>query len=272
MPAPPVISGDVAAPSAEADVPPPQTSTGVINTVMYQLQTPFGANSRDDAFWKLVDEDVVDVPTGRMLNYNGLRAGRARVADWPRFLTILEKESALKISENRMMASSAIGDVPLRVSDVLPEELLFIYDDHGLTMRSFSDCQNELSLAFQWAPRKPQTVRVTICPVVEAWRTRFDYSLNDDPRPTKYLRRENYYDLHFSADIAPGEFLVVGTSPATQDPNRIGSRFLTRDGPNQRYEELLILVGQPIPMNRIRTHTTKPATHPAQASPGKRGT
>ena len=118
---------------------------------MYQLQTPFGANSRDDAFWKLVDEDAVDVPTGRMLNYNGLRAGRGRVADWPRFLKILEKESALKVSESRMLASSAIGDALLNMSDVLPEELLFIYGDHGLTMRSFDDCQNQLSLAFQWA-------------------------------------------------------------------------------------------------------------------------
>ena len=107
---------------------------------------------------------------------------------------------------------------------------------------------------------------MTICPVVEAWRTRFDYSLSDDPPPTKYLQRENYYDLHFSADIAPGEFLVVGTSPATRDPNRIGSRFLTRDGPNQRYEELLILVGEPVSMYGIKTHAAKPVSRPAPTS------
>jgi hypothetical protein len=265
-----VISGDVT-PPVSAPAPEPATSSGVISTLIYQLQCPLGANSRDEAFWKLVDEDVVDVPTSRTLNYNGLRTGRARVADWPKFLKILEKESAIRISESRISSASAIGDALLDVSEPLPEEVLFIYDDHGLTMRSYANCQNELSMAFQWAPRKPRTVRVTICPVVKAWRTRMDYSLNDDPAPTKYLERENYYDLHFCVDVAPGEFLVIGTTRQTEDPNRIGSRFFTRDGPNQRYEDLLILVGQPVPMSGIKSRFRRPATgvsQPAADRPG----
>ncbi len=72
----PIISGDVAPAPIEATAP--QTSTGVINSEMYQLQMPFGANSRDDAFWKLVDEDVVDVPTNVLMNSNGFRVGRGR--------------------------------------------------------------------------------------------------------------------------------------------------------------------------------------------------
>jgi hypothetical protein len=93
-----------------------------------------------------------------------------------------------------------------------------------------------------------------------AWRTRRDYSLSDNPPEAKYLERLNYYDLHFRADIAPGEFLVLGTSTATEDPNRVGSRFLTRDGPNQRYEQLLILAGQSVPMKGMRRHPAAPAT------------
>ena len=228
---------------------------------------PLGANSRDDAFWKLVEEDVVDVPTSINLSNNGLRVGRARVADWPEFLKILEKESAIRVSDSVMTAQPAIGDVPLSMSAELPEELLYFYDEHGLTMRSYDDCQNFLSLAFQWAPRKPQTIRVTICPVVKAWRTRFDYALSDDPPQTKFLDRENFYDLHLCADIVPGEFLVLGTSPAAQDPNRIGSRFLTRNGPNQRYEQVLIMVGKPVPMNGMKGRpTTRAVQGPANQS------
>jgi hypothetical protein len=259
-PAASIISGDVS-PAAEAAEP--RTSTGMIRSEMYQLQTPFGANSRDEAFWKLVDEDVVDVPTDILLNSNGLRAGRGRVSDWPQFLKILQRESAIKIAEHRITAQPAVEDAQLDMGEMLSEELLYIYDEHGLTMRSFDDCQNRLSLAFQWAPRKPQTLRVTVCPVVKAWRTRFDYSLADDPPPTKYLEPNNYYDLHFCSDISPGEFLVIGTSRATEDPNRIGSRFLTRDGPNQRFEEVLILVGNPVPMNGIRTHLPKATSRPS---------
>ncbi|HEY3789901.1 MAG TPA: hypothetical protein VGL71_13665, partial [Urbifossiella sp.] len=76
---------------------------------------------------------------------------------------------------------------------------------------------------------------------------------------------------HFCSDISPGEFLVVGTSRATEDPNRIGSRFLTRDGPNQRYEELLILVGNPVPMNGIKTHMPKPTSRPSDKPAVKSG-
>jgi hypothetical protein len=257
----PIISGDVA-PSA-TDARGPQTSTGVINSEMYQLQMPFGANSRDAAFWKLVDEDVVDVPTSRLMNNNGFRVGRARIADWPMFLKILEREGAIKTAEHRITAHPAVEDARLDMSEEMPEELLYFFDEHGLTMRSYSDCQNRMSLAFAWAPRKPMTMRVNICPYVVAWETRYDYSLSDDPPATKYLPRDNFYDLHFCADISPGEFLVVGTSTATEDMNRIGSRFLTRDGPNQRYEEILVLVGKPVAMNGMKTHIAKPTTRAA---------
>jgi len=246
-----VISGDTA---------PPPADPLAINAEMYQLQMPFGANSRDDSFWKLVDEDVLDVPTAQNLIRNGFRVGRARIADWPEFLKVLTNESAMKLKESKLMARPSYDDAWLEVSDVLPEELLFIYDDHGLTMRSFSDCRNMLSLAFQWAPRKTRTIRLTFCPMVQALQTRMDYSLSDNPAPAKYLDRENFYDLHLTADIAPGEFLVVGTSTATSDPNRIASRFLTRDGPNRRFEQIILFVGDPGPMENMRFHHPRPTT------------
>jgi hypothetical protein len=252
VPAQQVISGD-AAPPAVTEPNPVLTSSGVISVTMYELQTPFGANSRDDSFWKLVEEDVVDVPTNVNLNRNGLRAGRGRISDWPDFLKVLTRESAMKLRETRYTAQPSFEDAQLDMSEILPEELLFIYDDHGLTMRSYDDCQNFLSTAFQWAPREPRTIRLEFCPVVKAWRTRRDYSLTDNPQPESYLDRENYYNLHWQADIKPGEFLVVGTSTETQDPNRIGSRFLTRDGPNQRYEEVLIFVGEPMITTGLKT-------------------
>ena len=254
------VTPSVAPPPAASDAKAPLIGSGIITGVMYQLQMPFGANSRDESFWKLVDEDVVDVATNLNLNRNGLRVGRGRVADWPDFLKILLTESAIKLRETDFTAQPSFEDARLEMSDIMPEELLFIYDDHGLTMRSFDDCQNLLSFTFQWAPRKPRTIRLTICPVIMAWRTRRDYSLSDEPAPARYLERLNYYDLHFRADIAPGEFLALGTSTATEDPNRVGSRFLTRDGPNQRYEELLILVGQPVPTKGMKIHPTGPTS------------
>jgi hypothetical protein len=250
-PPPHVISGDSV---------PPAIDPLSINAEMYQLQMPFGANSRDESFWKLVDEDVVDVGTCENLTRNGFRVGHAHIGDWPAFLKALEGESAIKLAESTILAHPAFADAQLPMSKVLAEELLFFYDDHGLTMRSFSDCVNMLSIAIDWAPRKLRTVRFTICPMVQAQQTRMDYSLSDNPPPARVLHRDNFYDLHFIADVPPDEFLVVGTSTATEDRNRIASHFLTSDGPNQRFEEVLIFVGDPGPMKDMRLHHPKPTT------------
>jgi len=254
----PVISGDVSVPVTDAN--PQKTTSGMIEGSMYRLQVPFGANSRDPAFWKPLDEDVVDAQTSARLNINGLRLGRGRVSDWPQYLAVLEQESAIKLFDGVFAAQSSVGDVPMDMTEEMPEEFLNIFDDHGLTMRSFDHCQNRFSCSFQWAPRKPGTIRLTVCPVVKVWQMRMDFSMSDRGDPTSYLHDENIYDLHLCADIAPGEFLVIGTSPATEDRNRVGSRFLTRDGPNQRYEEILIFVGNPMPLGHIKSHISAPTT------------
>jgi hypothetical protein len=249
-PAQPAISADAA----------PSVDPAAIHVEMYRLQMPFGANSLDDSFWKLVDEDAIDVDAAQNLNRNGFRVGRARIDNWPAFLKILTGESAIKLSKTIVLAPPSFEDGYLPMSDTLPEELFFIYDDHGLTMRSFDDCRNMLSMAFEWVPRKPGTIRLTICPMVQATQTRLDYSLSDNPPPVRCLQRETFYDLHLRADIAPGEFLVVGTSAAAQDPNRVASRFLQRDGPNQRFEQVLIFVGDPGPLATMKFHRAKPTT------------
>jgi hypothetical protein len=146
------------------------------------------------------------------------------------------------------------------MSDILPEETLYIYDQHGLTMRSFDDCKNIFSIAFAWAPRKFRTMRVTICPVVQSTRTRMDYSLSDNPLPLRIKQADHIYNLNLCADIAPGDFLIVGTSIATEDPNRVGSLFLTRDGPNQRFEEVMILVGETVRMPPRKRNVAGPTT------------
>lgn len=250
---------DVPAPAPAA--PAMEAMHKVITVSLYKLRMPFGSVSRDESFWKLVNEDIVNVAMKYRLEDNGLRIGRARVADWTMFLDKLVKAGALKIIDGRISSQPAIGDAPLDMSDQLREETIWYFDEHGLSGRSYDDCINRFSLAFQWAPRQPDTIRMTICPVVHSLRTRFDYALSDNPEPTPYLQEDNYYDLHLTTDIPPGEFLIVGTSPQTQDPNRIGSRFLTRDGKNQRFEEMLVFVGKPVAINRLKA--PRPATQPA---------
>jgi hypothetical protein len=249
-PPPHVISGD--------SVPPDQS---VIRATIYRLQMPYGANSRDHSFWKLVDEDAVDVKTERSLWRNGFRIGRARISDWPEFFKVLNAESATDPFISSIISPPTFDRGTIRMSDLIPEELLFIFDDYGLTARSFDDCINYLAIEVEWTPRKTGSIRLRLCPDVKCTQTRMDYALANNPQPMDIARDEHIYDLNLMTDIAPGEFLVIGTTPATEDPNRVASVFLTRDGPNQRFEQVLIFVGDPGPMANMKFHHPHPTTH-----------
>jgi hypothetical protein len=256
-----VISGDSVPPPVNTAASPDQS---VIRATIYRLQMPYGANSRDNSFWKLVDEDAVDPGTARSLSSNGFRIGRARISDWPEFYKVLNAESAINLSTASIISPPNFEDGTIPISDpakVIPEELLFVFDNHGLTARSFDDCINMLAVAVEWTPRKTGSIRLRLCPDVKCTQTRMDYSLADNPQPVGIDRDEHIYDLHLMTDVAPGEFLVIGTSPATEDPNRVASVFLTRDGPTQRYEQVLIFVGDPGLMANMRFHRPHPTTH-----------
>jgi hypothetical protein len=223
-----------------------------IVVIMYQLELPYASISRNEDFWKLIEEDVTDVPTQNRLALNGLRFGRAHATDWPKFRALLDLKTASLLSNTVFRGPPGIYDRPFDMTATLPDELLEIFDEHGLTLRSYTDCINRFSFAFQWVPRKPGNLRVDLCPVVHAWRLRTDYTVADVGRVGHFLQRDNFYPLHASANVPPGDFLVVGTSTATDDPNRIGSRFLTRQGPTQRYEQVLILLTKEMSLIHVR--------------------
>jgi hypothetical protein len=255
-------------PSLPSDARPetPPVALPPIVVIMYQLELPYGSINRNDAFWKLIEEDVTGVQTQNRLAINGLRFGRAHDSDWAKFRTILDLKSALLVSSTIFKGPPGSYDRPFDMTTTLSDELLFIYDDNGLTMRSYNDCINRFSFAFQWVPHQANTLRVDLCPVVHAWRLRTDYTISDIGHSAHYLERDNFYPLHASAEVPPGDFLVIGTSTAADDPNRIGSRFMTREASAQRYEQVLILLTKEMSLVHVR-RTTGPDARSIVAEP-----
>ncbi|MGD1278410.1 MAG: hypothetical protein ABR964_14450 [Tepidisphaeraceae bacterium] len=247
-PAPAAAEAQLAAPNPAPAAAPDQNP--LISVIMDKFQVPYGAISQNEAFWKWVDEDALDVPTYELLRRNGLRIGRARVADWQHFREILIDREGTHVDTTGFVALSGNNDITINLTDEMPEQLLFVVNEHGVTGRMYDWCQNRLSFAFAWARHKRQTVRLSLCPVVAVQRKRFDYSLADRPPENVFVSEEYLYDLRFAADIAPGEFLVIGPSPQAADPNRVGNRFLVHDGKRDRYEQLLILTQTQMPLSR----------------------
>jgi hypothetical protein len=260
-PSTPAQSADDHPAIVNADVhpfgPAPSLPEGkVIQVKMFKMTVPVGTVTHNDPFWKLIQEDVVDVAAHELLYENGIRVGRGRVDQWASFRDLLDRDSTVVVTSSLSCLSGQ--DFPINMTPVTAEETLWFFDQHGPSGRSYADCVNLFSFRFEWAVHKTDTVRMRICPVVVTTRTRLDYTTNDDPIPTTSSGPEHLYDLRLFVDIPPGEFLVIAPSPDASDPNRIGHRFLTVDGPSDRYEELLVLVPHVVGMEDP-TATTKPA-------------
>jgi hypothetical protein len=243
------------APVTDADIPQPSaypTPPQFISVYMDQFYLPYGFMNKSDPFWKQLDEDAVDVDTYDLLYKNGLRVGHANVSTWPRCLEYIDRRTT-RVQRGRFMSISGVDGLPIDMTAQMPEETLFYFDQNGLTGRSFDLCTNRLAFAFQWELHAQDVIHITVCPLVNVQRRRMQYFLADDAPEDAFQKDEYLYGLRFHADLAPGEFLVIGTSPRADDPTRVGNRFLIHDGPTDRYESLLIFARDQLPLTHART-------------------
>ncbi len=248
--------------SASGDPAPADDPNATIHLVVYKMIIPLGTASDDPAFWKLIDEDSVDVATYNSLYKNGIRVGHGKTADWGKFRVIIDKSSTVCTPVEWIFPPGNAG-LPMVMTPELPNQMLFVLDEHGANGRTYDVCQNQFVCSFLWEPHKKQTIRATVCPEVLAKRTRFDYMMSDDPAEKSYIQQEQLYDIRLHADIAPGEFLVIAPSPEAKTPETVGHQFLTLDGPADRFEQILIFVADPMPLEKISPDAA--ATRPAAA-------
>jgi hypothetical protein len=249
----------VAVNPAPAQTAPVDQSHTVISVNVYQFAVPFGSVSRSKDFWKLVSEDALDVPTDNALNRSGLRVGRANLSDWPRFREFLDRDTSYSRT-SRFIALPGVGMCSLEMTPDIKSQTMFFYDQYGLRGRSFDESQNIFNFGFQWVPHQLDTIRVSVCPVVMALRQRMDYLMSNNPTPTDAIDPETMYDLSLRADIPPNQFLVIGPSLAASDPDTLGYHFLTVEHPSDRLEQIVIVVGKQVDMNK-----TNRVFYPVQA-------
>src|SRR4051812_35275750 len=141
----------------------------LVQVIAYKITLPAGAVSRNADFWKRVKETAVDVPTYELLFKNGVRVGVAASAEWEYLKGVLEQNPA--ITQPSTATGRDVKDLDMELKLKVPYQDLFYYDATGeLVGRSFERCDNLLRMSFQPAPRKPGTVRMTLCPVVRALR------------------------------------------------------------------------------------------------------
>jgi hypothetical protein len=213
----------------------------VVQLDVYQLSVPQGTVSNNDAFWKRVSEDTIDIATRDVLYLNGIRVGQAPVSEWEYFKNIINENPAVAQQNSYIATQMKSVEMPMRKG--ITSQCIFVCDPlRESSGRSYDECDNFLTLSFWPAPRKQGDLRVKLCPMVRSVRKKLGTALLDGQREFQYVSPERLYDLKLAADIPLGTFLVIAPSEYAKAPTSVGNAFLMKDGPADREEQVLILV------------------------------
>ncbi len=219
----------------------PQHGPYVVQLDIYQLEVPFGALSRDDEFWKRVDETQINPADYDVLVKNGVRVGIAQDEDWNYFKSLIEKHKAAGIHGTATPAMEGKMEIPLR-SGVDYQDLFYFDDNNILYGRTFEKCDNVLAIDFRALLAKPGFARVRVCPLIRGLRKHFEVTVLNEEREIALVRPEQIIDLQLATDIAPGHFLILGPSRTARWPTSLGRTFLVKPGHAGLNEVILLLV------------------------------
>ena len=230
-----------AAPKPDAGAPR-RVLPVVISLDIYHLTVPAGAVSRNDEFWKRVDEDRVDVATHDLLLKNGMRIGIGRDHDWPYFKGLLGKYPAARSSRGRTQAGKE-GYIELPMRTGVPEQVIFGIDDQGADWgRRFEKCDDLLGISFIASTHNLGEAIVKVCPIVRGLRRYFQTSIYNDETQIELTQPNHLYDLRLEARLPLSDFLVVAPTPDAPLADSLGSVFLTGDGSAEPLEHVLVIV------------------------------
>ena len=242
--------GGIAGNSAAANVP------FQLQVDFYQLTVPFGTVSRNEQFWKRVDEQVVDVATYDLLFKNGIRVGQAPIAEWDYFRAIMEQHPTFTKANTLVGSEGKPVELPMRKE--VPWENIFYFNAQNEPIgRTYEQSENFVTLTFQSAPRKTDTMRLALCPVVRATRRHLEYStMNNELGEVKYVAPERIYDLNLRTDVPVGNLLIVAPSQQANWPTSIGNAFFVHDGAAEKMETVLLIVPKTVHLEEAPVRAT----------------
>ena len=214
----------------------------VIALDVYHLTVPQGAISRNDEFWKRVDEDRVDVGTHDLLFKNGIRIGLGRDADWPYFKGLLGKYPSARSARGRTQLGKEGYIELLMRGNVLDQNIFGIDDQDNIWGRRFEKCDDLLGISFIASPHSPGEAIVKVCPIVRGIRRFFRVTIFNEENQIDLTQPEHLYDLRLESHIPLNDFLIVAPSKQAQLSTSLGDTFLETDGNAEPIEHVLVIV------------------------------
>ena len=220
---------------------------------IYHFTAPIGAISRNEDFWKHVDEDRLDIGVHDLLLKNGFRTGVAHDRDWTYFKGLLAKYPSIRQTPLRSEPGKQ-GFFEMAMRTDVPEQSIFGIDDQGVDWgRRFEECDDILTISYMAAPHTPEQTIVKLCPLVRSTRQSLSVSvLNNDSMKIERKHPEHLYDMRMEATIPLNDFLIVAPSrEASTLSTSLGSTFLVTGGEIEPIEHVLMMVPRAFRLDEI---------------------
>lgn len=224
---------------------------------IYQLQVPEGSVSRNEKFWKRVDEHCFDPATYDLLYKNGVRVGQAPIADWDYFKQVMEQYPAVAKQSSLVAGEGKAVELPVRKG--MPTQDIWYYNaSNVLEGHTFNACENLIALTFQPTPRHASSMRVALCPTVRCTEKRLQYTANNNEVEVTYSAPQRIYDLNLRTDVPMENFLIVAPSSDASRRTSIGHGFFMTAGTAERLENVLLIIPRSMRVEEV------PASAPRQ--------
>jgi hypothetical protein len=215
----------------------------VIAMDVYHLTVPANAISRNEEFWKRVDEDRIDIGIHDLLLKNGIRIGVGRDADWSYFKGLLGRYPSARSARGRTEAGKE-GYVELEMKTGVSEQVIFGLDDHDQDWgRRFEKCDDVLGISFIASTHNPGEATVKVCPIVRGIRRYYRTTIYNEEMQFELTQPEHLYDMRIEARLPLNDFLIVAPSEAAaRNTDSMGHTFLITEGQAEPIEHCLVIV------------------------------
>jgi len=215
----------------------------VASLLVRQFGVPWGTASANDAFWKRVDEQILDISIHDLLQKNGLRLGSAAVADYEHLRAMLERGPARARPE--VFVAPGVKTVNLPMKQGVGEQTVYFFDRRNeFSLRSHDDSDNIMVLEFGLSPRLADHVRVGLMPMIRSLRRRLVAAGDVHVREIEVRQDERYFDLGVRIDVPLDRMLILAPSPEAANSMSLGHAMLVHDGDTAKIETVIIIVPQ----------------------------
>jgi len=215
----------------------------VFQLVCYQLSIPAGAVSRNEDFWKRIDENCMSPGAYDLLRRNGMRIGEAPVAEMEKIRTMLQEIEGSGRQMGTIGAEVKNVELPMR-KDIPFETVNYYGRNNELSGRSFDRSENIFNISYRRTPRKLGEMRLSLVPMVRSMKKRLEYTAKNDEIEIQYVAPVRFY-MDITVDLPMEKFLVLSASDTSELPTIIGHQFFIQDQPAEQTEQVLIFVAQP---------------------------